>query len=103
MKTCLLSYMFKRYPLEKAFEVCSELGYDGVEIWGGRPHAYAYDVDDAKAAEILALKKKYHMETPVFCAEVLNYPYNPCTTDPKERRETVDYLKTALSAAARPS
>lgn len=101
MKVCLLSYMFRRFPLEKAFEVCSELGYDGVEIWGGRPHAYPWDMDEKKIDEILALKERYRLETPVYCAEVLNYPYNPCTTDPKERRETIDYLKQALTAASR--
>lgn len=99
MKACLLSYMFKRYPLEKAFAVCSELGYDGVEVWGGRPHAYPCDMDGAKIEALLALKERYKLETPVYCAEVLNYPYNPCSTDEVERRDTIAYLKQALTAA----
>lgn len=37
MKVALLSLLFRRYHLDKIFEVAAEAGYDGVEIWGGRP------------------------------------------------------------------
>lgn len=98
MKTSLLTYLFRRYPLEKAFQVCSTLGYDGIEIWGARPHAYPWDMDEAKIEDILRMKEQYSLEIPVYTAELLSYPYNICTQDEKERRETIAYLKKALEA-----
>ena len=43
MKFCMFTSGYMRDPLEKAFRDAAELGYDGIEIWGGRPHAYAPD------------------------------------------------------------
>lgn len=96
MKIALLSLLFRRYHLEKVFEVASEQGYDGVEIWGGRPQAYPYDMDEARCEDVLRMKEKYRLEVPMYTPEVLGYPFNIATIDAKERSETIDYLSKAL-------
>ncbi len=101
MKLSFLSALYMRYPLEKAFEAAARQGYDGVEVWGGRPHAYGPDVDERRAEEIRGYAEKYNLEIPMFCAELLSYPYNIASTDAKERKETTEYLKQSLDAAAR--
>ena len=100
MKTCIFSYMFKWYPLEKAFQVSQECGFDGLEVWGGRPHAYAYDVDEERAREIRGMAERYGLEIPVYTPEVLGYPYNICSRSEKERRDAKAYLKRGLDVAA---
>ena len=100
MKLSFLSMLYMRYPLEKAFEAAARQGYDGLEIWGGRPHAYGPDVDERRAEEIRGYAEKYGIEIPMFCAEILSYPYNIATTDKKEREDTVWYLKKSLDAAS---
>ena len=99
MKIALLTLLFRRYHLEKAFQVASEQGYDGIEIWGGRPQAYPYDMDDAHCEDVLRMKEQYHLEVPMYTPEVLGYPFNIATVDDKERKETIDYLKTAIDVA----
>ena len=42
----------------------------------------------------------YGLEIPVYSPEVMNYQYNLCSFMPKERKETVDYLKRALEVAS---
>ncbi|VDY97804.1 fructoselysine 3-epimerase [Escherichia coli] len=44
MKTGMFTCGHQRLPIEHAFRDASELGYDGIEIWGGRPHAFAPDL-----------------------------------------------------------
>ena len=44
MKISFFTASMHRYPIEKSFEIASKFGYDGMEIWGGRPHAYAPDM-----------------------------------------------------------
>jgi hypothetical protein len=34
------------YPFEEAVKRIASLGYDGIGIWGCRPHAYTFDMDD---------------------------------------------------------
>lgn len=92
--------MFKGYPLRKAFEVSRKCGFDGIEIWGGRPHAYPYDMNAEKIREILALSREFQLEIPVYSPEVLNYPYNLCSFLPKERQETMAYLKRGIEITA---
>ena len=35
---------YQRNSLEQAFADAASFGYDYIELWGGRPHAYAPDV-----------------------------------------------------------
>ena len=53
MKTGMFTCGHQRLPIEHAFRDASELGYDGIEIWGGRPHAFAPDL---KAGGIKQIK-----------------------------------------------
>jgi protein FrlC len=99
MKVSILSCLFCRYPLEKAFEIASMQGYDGVEVWGGRPHAYAYDMNEVRIEDVLRMKEQYKMEIPMYSPEILTYPYNIPTSDPKERKDTIDYLKRSIEIA----
>lgn len=99
MKLAVLSLLFRRYHLDKVFQVAAEQGYDGVEIWGGRPQAYPYDMDEGRCEEVLRLKEQYRLEVPMYTPEVLGYPFNIATPDRREREETIAYLRRALEVA----
>lgn len=99
MKFAFLSYQFSRYPLEYCFQMAKEYGFQGVEVWGARPHAYAYDMDNQRIRQILDWKKEYGVEVSMFTPEILAYPYNLVSADAKEREETVAYLERSLEVA----
>ncbi len=99
MKLSTLSYQYQRYSLEKAFSEASRLKLDGVEIWGARPHAYVYDMDDKRIEEIRGYAKNYGLEICCYIPENCIYPYNLCSHSAKERRETVEYFKRGLEIA----
>ena len=99
MKIATTSPLFARHPLEKAFQIASSLGYDGIELWGGRPHAYAYDMTPERIDQILRLKERYRVDIPIYLPEVTSYPYNVSSPDPVEREETVVYLQRGLEVA----
>ena len=52
---------YQRYPLERAFADARRFGYDYVELWGGRPHAFAPDLQRGGLAEVRSLAEKYQM------------------------------------------
>ena len=56
MKFGCFSLDFRRFSLETAFKMASRYGFDGLEIWGGRPHAYPYDMDHDQVQQILEWK-----------------------------------------------
>ena len=45
LKLAQSSAVYFHYSLEYAIRDLHELGYDGIEIWGGRPHMYRHDLD----------------------------------------------------------
>ena len=79
--------------------MAKEYGFQGVEVWGARPHAYAYDMDNQRIRQILDWKKEYGVEVSMFTPEILAYPYNLVSADAKEREETVAYLERSLEVA----
>ena len=100
MKLSFLTLQFKRYPLETSFLMARRYGFDGIELWGARPHANPYDGDDALVRDILRWKREYGVEIPMYTPELLAYPYNLASALPREREETVAYLKRAARFCA---
>jgi len=100
MKFAFLTYLFCRFPLEYSFKMAQEYGFEGVEIWGARPHAYAYDIGQEEIAQIIKWKRLYGIEVSMFTPEILSYPYNLASHSLKERMQTLDYLIKSAEIAA---
>lgn len=99
MKISVLSLLFCRYPLYKAFEAISRIGYDGIDLYGARPHAYPFDMDATRISEVLHLKEKHKLEIPMYTPELLAYPYNIASQSKKEREDTLEYLIRGIDVA----
>ena len=100
MKFGLISLDFRRFPLEKCFDAAQKYGFQGVELWGGRPHAYPLDVGAQEVKDILQLKKKYNLDLPMYTPNAIGLPVNLCSSMPVERAEGMDYFKRAVDVAA---
>ena len=99
MKFSFLTYQFARYPLEYCFKMARQYGFEGIEVWGARPHAYAFDMDSEHIGKVLEWKERYGIEISMYTPEILAYPYNIVSADEKERKETLEYLKKSLETA----
>lgn len=98
MKFGCFSLDFRRFSLETAFRMAAKYGFDGIEIWGGRPHAFPYDMTPGEVQKVLKLKKAYGLEVPMYTPNALGMPYNLCSLDQREQRDAMDYFKTAICA-----
>ncbi len=101
MKTGMFTCGHQRLPIEHAFRDASELGYDGIEIWGGRPHAFAPDLKAGGIKQIKALAQTYQMPIIGYTPETNGYPYNMMLGDEHMRRESLDMIKLAMDMAKR--
>lgn len=99
MKITALTYLFNRYSLESVFQLFHHYGLDGVEIWGGRPHAFVKDLDDKAIDDINQWSEKYKLPVSMYVPEILAYPYHPCSRLLAERKDALKYLRCALAAA----
>ena len=99
MEFGLFTYGYQFYPLEKAFKDAKEFGYDYIELWGGRPHAFAYDILNGEGEEVLKLIKQYGIKVKVFTPEHNAYPFNYMIGSRHQWEECMKYFETAFKAA----
>ncbi|MBN2336027.1 fructoselysine 3-epimerase [Candidatus Bathyarchaeota archaeon] len=100
MRFGLFTYGYMRYGLERAFSDAARFGYDGVELWGGRPHAYPYDLRSVGIGEVTGLSSEYGMPIIGYTPEMNIYPYNFMLGSEAMRQDSLDYVKAAMDAAA---
>ena len=99
LKVGMFTSGYQRNPLEHCFMDAKEYGYDYIELWGGRPHAYAPDLKAGDINEVRRLIEKYQMPVLGYTPEHNAYPYNYMIGSEAQRRDAVDYLKLSLEMA----
>ncbi|WP_432403616.1 fructoselysine 3-epimerase [Wukongibacter sp. M2B1] len=96
MKIGMFTSGYQRNEIEDIFKDAKRFGYDYIELWGGRPHAYPYDLKRGHIDSLLTLRDKYEMPIKVYTPEHNGYPYNYMIGDEYQRKESIEYLKTAI-------
>ncbi len=99
MKLGMFTSGYQRNPLEHCFEDAKRFGYDYIELWGGRPHAYGPDLKAGEIDEIKRLSAEYEMPVLGYTPEHNAYPYNFMIGSELQRQDAVDYLKLCLDMA----
>lgn len=99
LKVGMFTSGYQRNPLEHCFMDAKEYGYDYIELWGGRPYAYAPDLKAGDINEVRRLIEKYEMPVLGYTPEHNAYPYNYMIGSEAQRRDAVDYLKLSLEMA----
>lgn len=99
LKVGMFTSGYQRNPLEHCFMDAKEYGYDYIELWGGRPHAYAPDLKAGDINEVRRLIEKYEIPVLGYTPEHNAYPYNYMIGSEAQRRDAVDYLKLSLEMA----
>ncbi len=95
----MFTYGYQRNPLEHCFQDAKRFGYDFIELWGGRPHAFAPDLKAGEIEEVKRLVDKYEIPVLGYTPEHNAYPYNFMIGSELQRRDAVEYLKICLDVA----
>jgi sugar phosphate isomerase/epimerase len=85
MKLSISTAVYYRYSLIESIKRIAELGYNAVEIWGGRPHAFPDDMTDSKINEIKKCIREYDLEISGLIPAQFRYPTNLSIEDEKIR------------------
>lgn len=99
MKIGLFTSGYQRNPLEHAFADAKKFGYDYIELWGARPHAYPFDLKNGGIEEIKNLIRKYEMPVLGFTPEMNAYPYSFMIGTEAMRQDSINYLKISMDMA----
>jgi fructoselysine 3-epimerase len=89
------------YSLENAIRLVFIAGFDGIEIWGGRPHAYRFDLREHEFRHCRALLDDLGMQAPAFTPAQFLYPTSLCSPIKKIYRDSIQYFKDSIETAVR--
>lgn len=99
MKIGMFTSGYQRNPIEDIFKDAKRFGYDYIELWGARPHAYAPDLKAGDIRQIKELIDKYEMPVRGYTPEHNAYPYNYMIGTEAMRRDSMEYLKLSMDMA----
>ena len=96
MKFGLVTCPYQRLSLEKAFSDAKAMSYDYIELWGGRPHAFAPDLLCGDLDSVLSLSERFEIPVEIYTPEHNAYPYNYMIGTERQWESSMDYLSAAL-------
>jgi fructoselysine 3-epimerase len=100
MKIGTATSVLYQYELKDAVPLIARAGFDGVDIWGGRPHIYRQDYS---TAELEALRKQiadHGLVVSSFMPAFYRYPHSLSNPNPKVRQDSLSYMRDSIDNAA---
>ncbi len=95
----LSSFLYLNYPLTEAIRRISQAGYNGIDIWGGRPHAYRRDLRQFEIEELKGLLKSYTLGVASFIPAQFRYPTSLCSNNEIIRQDSIAYIQDSIKTA----
>jgi protein FrlC len=100
LKLSLSSFVYFNFPLAEAIHRTAAAGYNGIDIWGGRPHAYRHDLSDLEIAALRRQIEAEGMTVVSFIPAQFRYPTSLCSPLDKVRLESIAYIQDSIQTAA---
>jgi protein FrlC len=88
------------FSVDEAIRRVARAGFDGIDIWGGRPHVYRQDFNAQQLAHLRQLLESTGLRVPSFMPAFFRYPYNLSSPNETVRLDSVDYMRMSIDNAA---
>lgn len=99
MKYSLSTFAYFKYPLIEAVKRTAAFGYEGVEIWGGRPHGYCEDMTPSRINDLKRVIEGSGIKISNFIPAQFRYPTNLAACEEIIRLNSVEYIKKNIDVA----
>jgi protein FrlC len=99
MKLGTATSVLFQYSLQDAIPLIARAGYEGVDIWGGRPHVYRHDFTNQELKQLRQTIDNYGLLVPSFMPAFYRYPHSLSNPNPKVREDSMQYMKECVENA----
>jgi len=89
-----------QYAIQDAIPLIARTGFEGVDIWGGRPHVYRQDLTVEELAHLRRLIADHGLRVVSFMPAFYRYPHSLSNPNPRVRDDSVDYMRQCIDNAA---
>ncbi len=100
MKIGVTTSVFVNYFIPEIISIISKEGFDGIDIWGGRPHIYRNDYNLKELQTIKQRLEENNLEVSSFMPAFFRYPHSLSNPNPIIRKDSIDYMYKCADNAA---
>lgn len=99
MKLGTATSVLYQYAICDAISLIAKIGYEGVDIWGGRPHVYRQDLSEQELKHLRKLIEDHSLTVSSFMPAFYRYPHSLSSPNPKVREDSIGYMRACLDNA----
>lgn len=89
-----------QYAIHDAIPLIARAGFDGVDVWGGRPHVYRQDLSAQELVQLRRLIVDHGLSVSSFMPAFYRYPHSLSNPNPRVRDDSIDYMRQCIDSAA---
>jgi len=99
MKVSTVTSILVNYTLDAAIDKVISIGFDGVDIWCGRPHLYRRDLSENEITALGGKIKKSGLKIVSVMPAFYRYPYSLSSPVEPICRDSIAYMKDCIDNA----
>lgn len=99
LKLGLVSSVFVHYSLEETVLQAARLGFQGIDLWGGRPHLYRSDHSPRELRLLRKMMDDNNLHLISVLPAFLRYPHSLSTPNEIARADSLEYMRMCLEHA----
>ena len=99
MKLGIASSVFVNYSIENTIDKVVGAGYDGIDIWGGRPHVYRNDCDEKRLIRLQKRIADNNLRVASHMPAFFRYPHSLSNPNEIVRQDSIDYMRQCIDNA----
>lgn len=88
------------YAIQDVVPLVAKTGFDGIDIWGGRPHVYRQDLSVEELKHLRQLIQDHGLSVASFMPAFYRYPHSLSNPNPRVRQDSIDYMRQCVDNAA---
>jgi protein FrlC len=100
MKLGTATSVLYQYSLVDAIPLIARTGFDGVDIWGGRPHVYRQDYTQEELKGLRKLIADHGLVVSSFMPAFYRYPHSLSNPNQRIRQDSIEYMRICIENAA---
>ena len=100
MKLGTATSVLYQHAIRDAIPIIADTGYDGVDIWGGRPHVYRQDLSSVELRDLRQYIEDHGLAVSSFMPAFYRYPHSLSNPNPKIRNDSIEYMRQCIDNAA---
>ncbi len=100
MKIGITSGVYLNFPIAEAVVRVARAGYNGIDVWSGRPHIYRDDFTKDDLNDLNRVLSDHDLEVSSFMPAFYRYPYDLSSPNLRIRQDSLTYMYQCIDSAA---